>query len=51
MVISDYASIMKFIKKVDLIQVRQSMKEWHPALFARYMIQLEKIGSRPKWHL
>jgi tetratricopeptide (TPR) repeat protein len=50
MVISDNASIMKFIKKVDLIQVRQSMKEWHPALFARYMRQLEKMGSRPKRH-
>ena len=50
MVISDNAPIMKFIKKVDLIQVREKMKEWHPALFARYMRELERIGSRPKRH-
>jgi tetratricopeptide (TPR) repeat protein len=50
MVISDNASIMKFIKKVDLIQVRERMKEWHPALFARHMRRLEKIGSGPKGH-
>jgi len=42
MVLSDNASIMRFIKKVDLIEVRQRMKEWHQDLFAFYMRELEK---------
>jgi tetratricopeptide (TPR) repeat protein len=48
MVISDNAPIMKFIKDVDMIEVRQRMKKWHPALFAWHMRELGKIGSRPK---
>lgn len=51
MVLSDNASIMRFTKKVDLIDVRKRMKEWHPALFARHMRELEKIDSRSKRYL
>jgi len=42
MTISDNASMMGFIKKVDLPGVRAKLKEWHPVLFARHMAQLEK---------
>ena len=48
MVLSDNASMKKFIKKVDLVEVRQKMKMWHPALFARHMRELEKKESRSK---
>jgi tetratricopeptide (TPR) repeat protein len=48
MVISDNASMMKFIKKVDLVEVRQRMKKWHHALFARHMRELEKNESGSK---
>jgi tetratricopeptide (TPR) repeat protein len=51
MVISDNAPVMKFIKKVELIQVRQRMKEWHPTLFARHMKELDKKDSSPKGYL
>jgi len=48
MVLSDNADMMKFIKKVDLVEVRQKMKAWHPDLFARHMRNLEKKGSGSK---
>ena len=48
MVLSDNASMMKFIKKVDLVEVRQRMKKWHPVLFGRHMRELEKKESRSK---
>jgi len=48
MVLSDNASMMKFIKKVDLIEVRQRMKKWHPVLFTRHMKNLEKNESSSK---
>lgn len=46
MVLSDNASMMKFIKKVDLVEVRQRMKKWHPVMFSRHMRNLEKNESR-----
>lgn len=42
MVLSDNSPMMKFIKKPDLPEVRRRMKEWHPALFARHMRELNK---------
>jgi len=41
MVLSDNAVMMKYIKKVELPEIRQKMKQWHPALFTRYMKALE----------
>jgi tetratricopeptide (TPR) repeat protein len=48
MVLSDNASMMKYIKKVDLVEVRQRMKKWHQALFAWHMRELEKNESGSK---
>jgi tetratricopeptide (TPR) repeat protein len=47
MVLSDNASMMRFIKKVDLSEIRQRMLEWHPDLFARHMRVLGGAGSQP----
>jgi tetratricopeptide (TPR) repeat protein len=47
-VLSDNATMMKFIKKVDLVEVRQRMKKWHSVLFTRHMRDLEKKESRSK---
>jgi hypothetical protein len=41
MLLSDNAPIMRFIKKVELPELRGKMKEWHPALFARHISFLE----------
>jgi tetratricopeptide (TPR) repeat protein len=48
MVLSDNAPMMRFIKKVDLVEVRKRMKEHHPVLFARYMRALEKKDVRSR---
>jgi tetratricopeptide (TPR) repeat protein len=45
MVLSDNASMMRFIKKAELAEIRRRMKEWHPGLFARYMRGLEGYVS------
>ncbi|UCG11349.1 MAG: hypothetical protein JSU72_12445 [Deltaproteobacteria bacterium] len=41
MVLSDNAPMMRFIKKVDLSEIRRKMKEWHPGLFARHIMTLD----------
>lgn len=41
MVLSDNAPMMRFIKKVELSELRRKMKEWHPALFAKHLRLLE----------
>ena len=41
MVLSDNAPMMRFIKKVELSELRRKMKKWHPALFAKHMSLLE----------
>ncbi|MBW1736002.1 MAG: hypothetical protein JRJ69_00285 [Deltaproteobacteria bacterium] len=46
MVLSDNASIMRFIKKVELPELRRNMKEWNPKLFKKYMSWLENKHSR-----
>ncbi|MDP6180666.1 MAG: hypothetical protein QGG48_12315 [Desulfatiglandales bacterium] len=45
MVLSDNSPMMKFVKKVELPEIRQKMKEWHPALLAKRMREL-KILTR-----
>jgi tetratricopeptide (TPR) repeat protein len=47
MVLSDNASMMRFIKKVDLSEIRRRMLEWHPDLFARHMRVLGGTRSQP----
>jgi tetratricopeptide (TPR) repeat protein len=42
MVLSDNASMLRFIKQVDLAEVRRMMKRWNPALFARHMREVER---------
>lgn len=42
MVLSDNASMLRFIKEVDLAEVRRMMKGWNPALFARHMREVER---------
>jgi len=37
MVLSDNAEILQHVKKVKLVEIRQMMKTWQPALFAKYM--------------
>jgi tetratricopeptide (TPR) repeat protein len=46
MVLSDNADMMRFIKKVEILDVRKKMKEWHPYLFARHMRVLEARTQR-----
>ncbi len=41
MALSDNAIMIKYIKKVDLPEIRQKMKDLQPHLFARYMKVLE----------
>jgi tetratricopeptide (TPR) repeat protein len=42
MVLSDNASMLRFIKHVDLAEVRRMMKGSNPALFARHMRAVER---------
>ena len=42
MVLSDNASMLRFIKQVDLAEVRRMMKGWNPAPFARHMREVER---------
>jgi tetratricopeptide (TPR) repeat protein len=42
MVLSDNASMLRFIKQVDLAELRRMMKNWSPALFARHMREVER---------
>jgi hypothetical protein len=37
MVLSDNAEMLQHVKKANLVEIRQMMKTWQPALFARYM--------------
>ena len=46
MVLSDNVPMMKFIKKVDLSEIRRRMKDWHPALFAKHIRALEGKSVR-----
>ncbi|MBW2306941.1 MAG: hypothetical protein JRG73_08410 [Deltaproteobacteria bacterium] len=41
MALSDNAGMIKYVKRVDLPEIRRKMKEWQPYLFARYMKMLE----------
>lgn len=41
MVLSDNAPMLRFIKQVDLAEIRRQMKSWHPAFFARHMRDIE----------
>jgi tetratricopeptide (TPR) repeat protein len=42
MVLSDNASMLRFVKQVDLAEIRRMMKGWNPALFARHMREVER---------
>ena len=42
MVLSDNAHMMKHVNNIDLPSIRRDMKRWHPALFGRYMRQLQR---------
>ena len=42
MVLSDNASMLRFIKQVDLAEIRRMMKVSDPALFARHMREVER---------
>ena len=42
MVFSDNASMLRFIKQVDLAELRRMMKRWNPALFAQHMREVER---------
>jgi tetratricopeptide (TPR) repeat protein len=41
MVLSDNADMLRFVKKVDLADIRRRMKSWEPELFSRHMRMLE----------
>ncbi len=45
MVLSDNAAILRFIKKVDVIEVRKRMKAWDSDLFARHLRAIERRDS------
>jgi tetratricopeptide (TPR) repeat protein len=41
MALSDNPNMMKHVNHMDLPAIRRHMKRWHPALFGKYMRQLE----------
>jgi len=48
MVLSDNASALEFLRDVDLIEIRQNMREWQSDLFAWHMENLGERESRSK---